>query len=410
VLALFGVSSTVDIVTQKDLLARLVTTPLISSFLGAAREGDLHDEDQGRRASAWAHWAIQNLGELRGREDRVYVALMLPGKFYDPRGSGISLPPHIELPNWALERSDVDFAARLGQLGNTALFEWWLVPEVTALRRSLFSPTGPGVATLIEQIAAHRAGLVGALHSLNQTVSSQWTVIERMQAAHPETLASALTEPFSSEEITRLFPPASRLGLELQFDQKLADSAGMWCSRRVGAWRLQLGDMGGTLGVSTPRLTTNSLFKDSLFSPERESASALLVRSVLLRRLAWRFLDVSVPEAVRPDRDENSYHLRAVVAQVGAKLPEASVESAVNFVQQYEQTSDAWEALSKWASGGHLITVTRDDFGKAFTRVRQNIRRAETPDRVDINQVLPLAWDSKSRVVRVTFSRRREQN
>jgi hypothetical protein len=34
------------------------------------------------------------------------------------------------------------------------------------------------------------------------------------------------------------------------------------------------------------------------------------------------------------------------------------------------------------------------------------MRRAEEPERDDINVLLPLAWDEKSRVVRVTFSRR----
>ena len=33
------------------------------------------------------------------------------------------------------------------------------------------------------------------------------------------------------------------------------------------------------------------------------------------------------------------------------------------------------------------------------------LRRAEDPDRDDINVLLPIAWDSRSRVVRVTFSR-----
>jgi hypothetical protein len=34
------------------------------------------------------------------------------------------------------------------------------------------------------------------------------------------------------------------------------------------------------------------------------------------------------------------------------------------------------------------------------------VKRAEEPDRDDINVLLPLAWDAQSRVVRVTFSRR----
>lgn len=394
--------------TERELIAKLVPTPLVASFIADAREGDLHDPDQERRAAAWAHWALTNLTELRGGGDRSYVAMLLPGKFYDPRGTGPMLPPHVELPGWALDRSDPDFALRLGQLGNTALFNWWLVPEVTALRRVLFSQPGPGVRGLITSLCQHRSGLTAALSTLNKTVSAQWTVIEALQAAHPENLSAALTDPFPSSEIARVFPPAADLRMEVSYEPKLAENAGVWCSRRVGAWRIILPDRGGSLGVVTPRLTSSSLFTDPLFKPEGESVAALLVRTLLLRRLTWRFLEGAVPEAVRPDGRKPTYYLRAVVAKVGSKLPEASVESAVNFVQQHPDSYLAWQTLQTWASEGHVVTVSRNDFDAAFGRVAACLRRAETPERSDINQVLPLAWDSKSRVVRVTFSHGRE--
>lgn len=400
---------TVENVTERELIAKLVTTPLVGSFIADARQGDLHDQDQSRRASAWAHWALNNLTEITGSGDRKYVALLLPGKFYDPRGTGPSLPPHAELPEWALDRSDSDFAMRLGQLGNTALFNWWLVPEVIALRRVLFSQAGPGVAGLVNAVAKHRSGLVSALSLLNETVAAQWTVIEGLQAAHPENLSAAFTNPFPTEEVARVFPPATALRMEVLYEPKLAESSGVWCSRRVGAWRISLPDREGSLGVVTPRLTSSSLFNDPMFKPESESASALLVRTLLLRRLTWRFLEGAVPDAVRPDGKRVTYYLRAIVAKVGAKLPEASVESAVNFVQQHQDSHHAWESLQEWAADGHVLTVSRNDFDAAFVRVATCLRKAETPDRYDINQVLPLAWDSKSRVVRVTYSHQRDE-
>ena len=390
-------------------MAKLVATQLVGSFIGDAREGDLYDADQGRRASAWAHWALTNLTEFRGGSERTYIGLQLPGKFYDPRGTGPVTPPHIELPTWALERRDPDFALRLGQLGNTALFNWWLVPEVTAIRRVLFSTIGVGITPLVNQLSAHRGGLVEALSTLNETVGSQWSVIEGLQVAHPEHLTAAITDPFLSSEVAKLFPTAASQGLEVHFDGKLAESAGTWCSRRVGAWRLTLPGDSGSLGVATPRLTSNSLFSDPLFDPMRESVAALLVRTLLLRRLTWRFLEGSVPGVLRPDQLQSNYHLRAIVARFGAKLPEASVESAVNFVQQHPDRNAAWSALEGWSANGHVLTVSKADFDSAFNRLALCVRKAESPDRADINQVLPLAWDSKNRVVRVTFSRQREE-
>ena len=407
--ALLVVVDTVRKVTERELIAKLVAKPLVASFISDAREGDLHDLDQSRRASAWAHWALNNLTELRGSGDRGYIALLLPGKFYDPRGTGPSLPPHVELPEWALDRSDSDFAIRLGQLGNAALFNWWLVPEVIALRRVLFSQAGAGIKNLVDVMAKHRSGLVTSLSLLNEKVSAQWTVIEALQAAHPENLSAAFTDPFSTGEIARIFPPAAALRMEVLFEPKFAESSGIWCSRRVGAWRITLPDRDGALGVVTPRLTSSSLFNDPVFKPESESASALLVRNLLLRRLTWRFLDGSVPDAVRPDGKPVNYYLRAIVAKVGAKLPEASVESAVNFVQQHQDSHRAWGSIQAWAADGHVITVSRNDFDAAFVRVVSCLRRAETPERSDINHILPLAWDNKSRVVRVTYSHQRDE-
>jgi hypothetical protein len=99
-------------------------------------------------------------------------------------------------------------------------------------------------------------------------------------------------------------------------------------------------------------------------------------------------------------------HLRAIVAKVGAKLPEASVEAAVHFLHTYPSAEEAWEALSEWSvRTGTLLTVSEEGFRDTHRRAQRFIRRAEDPERDDVNVLLPLGWDARSRVVRVSFSR-----
>lgn len=396
--------------TERNLLAALMKTPLVSSFFADAREGNLYDSDRKLRASAWSHWALSNMSEMTGSAGRKYIALMLPGKFYNPLGNGPEVQPHIELPDWALDRSDGDFADRLGQIGNAALFNWWVMPEVTAMRRVLFSRTGEGVCEFIDEISKHRRGLIDTLLSLNKTMASQWMVIEKLQAAQPESVSSTITEPYLPNELSKLFPPSIEMGLEIRFDEKLAQSSGSGASRRLGAWRVDIqSGSNGSLGVVTPRITGNSLFSDKLFIPEKESTSALLVRAIMLRRLAWRYLDSEVPNALQPDISTlHPYHLRSMIPRVGAKLPEPSIDAAVAFVQRNPIAIDAWGNLNIWAKDKTILTVNKEDFLGAHERALASIRRAESPTREDINNILPLGWDSKNRVVRVTYSRNPE--
>jgi hypothetical protein len=101
-----------------------------------------------------------------------------------------------------------------------------------------------------------------------------------------------------------------------------------------------------------------------------------------------------------------------VVARVGDKLPEASVSAAVKFLHAQPDPADAWAALTAWAqartAGGSgpraVLTVSQEGFAAAHRSALRAVRRAEQPEREDINVILPLAWDSRGRVVRVTFS------
>jgi len=93
------------------------------------------------------------------------------------------------------------------------------------------------------------------------------------------------------------------------------------------------------------------------------------------------------------------------VAQVGKKLPEASLAAAVNFLHVYDDAEAAWKAIEIVARrSGAVLTVTHDGYVSAHANALRYLRRAEEPERDDINIVLPLGWDDKARVVRFSFS------
>lgn len=394
---------------DRDLTAQLLPTAFVSSFVGRARPGlELTDADPQRRAAAWGRWAIESFAEFRGIQDRAYVALVLPGRYHDPKGTGPQVRPHLEVPEWMFERADPQFPDRLAQMGNGLLFPWWLMTEVVAVRRALFNGPRGDIGDLLHALDERRVGLVDAVRNLSCTASASWDVFEQLLLASDDGLVADATGNFTTDEIAALFPPAGKLGLSVTFDEKLLERNGIKAARRVGVWRIHIKDRGG-LGVVTPRLTANSLFADPLFRPENESAAALLVRALILSRLVRHHLDAAVPAAVPAAPSVNPSggpFLRAVPARVGARLPEASMASAVNWLQTYTSAREAWEVLSRWAAGGgYLLTVIKDGFEASYANAQKFLRRAEDPEREDINVILPLAWDTDGKVVRVTFSR-----
>jgi hypothetical protein len=257
-----------------------------------------------------------------------------------------------------------------------------------------------------------RQGLENLLRGLNVSASPQWSVIERMHAARTDDLVTTLTEPFDSGELARFFPPAASLSMRITMDPRLVQQAGSWVSRRVGAWRVETldkNDKTASLGVITPRLTRNSMFNDGLFDPGKESSAALLVRCAILGRITERHLGGAHPAAVPvdPAMAAKGSYFRSVVAKVGEKLPEASADSAVQLLEAYPQATDAWDALTRWSGEGYVLTVSRARFEDAHGLLSSELRRAGAFDQDEINNLLPLAWDTRGRVVRVTFVRRR---
>ena len=396
---------------NREAQARLVPTPLVSSFLGKAHEGVLLTGDLAQREASWAWWAIDSLEEYRGISDREYAALRLPGKFHSPGDAPAPrITPHLEVPQRVLERPDPEFPVRLALAGNALLFPWWLVGEVTAAKRALFNTPRGSLAELTREMAIYQEGLATAVAELSERVRGRWAEVEALLVASPERLVSFATGDATPDEIAPLFPPASGMELSLAFDSQLRESNGKWAARRLAAWQLR-GVSGGksfALGILTPRLTANSLFIDDLFSPATESPAANLVRALLLSRIAREVLhlpsSVSV-DAELPTVAQPRPYLRAVVAKVGSKIPEASVEAAAHFVQSFKDADEAWFSLEEWASSGYILTVSQDAFTSAFDGVRKFVRRSDSPPRELIDAMLPLAWDSRGRVVRVTFAR-----
>jgi hypothetical protein len=86
------------------------------------------------------------------------------------------------------------------------------------------------------------------------------------------------------------------------------------------------------------------------------------------------------------------------------KLPEASLEAAIHFVQTYPDANEAYDTIENWSNKtGAVVTVLREGFCAAHRRAQRFLRRAEEIERDDVDVLLPLAWDSENRVVRLTF-------
>jgi hypothetical protein len=397
-------------VTSRDLQAKILPTPFVSSFVGRARDTDRHDTDPERRAAAWARWAIDSLEEFRGLSEREYVGLVLPGRFHDVGKNSPQVRPHLEIPRRVLDAADPEFPDRLAHAGNALEFPWWVVSEVTALRRVLFNGPRGSIAPLVGELNAHRVSLADAVESMNVDLGRSWHVIEERLVSGPRDLLPYATGDFDASEVAAFFPPAAALGLRVVYDAQLRESNGDWAVRRLGSWQMICEGAGrpASLGVITPRLTRNSLFVDGLFSSFLEAPGSLLVRALLLRRLLAGVLNLDRQTVLSPDPVEpgpGGPYLRAVVARPGAKLPEASIEAAVHFLQTFPDPEQAWSSLQRWAGESYLLTVSKDGFVAAHRNALRYVRRAETPERDDVNLILPLAWDDKSRVVRVTFSR-----
>ena len=402
-----GALVTID---DREFREKLMTTPWCQSWLAKARPGDRFDPVPERRAGAWAQWALLHLQQQTGSRERSYPAIVLDGKFHDPRGQGPLLTPHLEIPEWVMSQAQSSFPYRLAEMGNALAFSWWMVPEVTACKRALFNAPGGDVVGALDMLWERRGALVDSVTNLRSGIAPSWALIEEIILSEPQLLLDTVAGEYSTEEISDFLPAAREHQLTLVFDEKLRAGSGDYTTRRVGVWQLHGVDKERrrfALGVLTPRLTANSQLNDRMFSPETESCAALLVRGLMLRRIKERHLGLVDHTRVVETPVEPVSYFRSMKAQVNQKLPEASSKAAVQFLQTYPDADAAWVALSEWAGRAKcIITVREDAFRQAHRRALRFARRAEEVERDDINTLLPLAWDNNSSVIRVGFSKK----
>lgn len=391
----------------------LLATPFVSSWFGTARkETSRFSSNFELRTQAWAQWALESIVEMVGARDRAYPAIVLEGKFHDPKGTGPLVTPHLEIPTWVLEKPEPHFPAKLAAAGSGLAFPWWLIPEVTAVKRSIFSGGWGDPSFLLEALGRRRSQLAAHVDALADMCAPTWGQVEELLMNTADGLSKTVTSGFSTEEISTLLPEAKEMSLEVQYDERLAEKSQQWASRRVGVWTLRgsEGKRNYSVPAVTPRLTANSQFNDPLFHVKREAPAALLVRALLLRRLASQHLGLNpdsaeVAEVAAPARNTGT-HLRALSARVGSKLPEASPESAVGFLTTYPLGVDAWAVLTEFAERAETaLTVDKTGFLASHKRASGFVRRLADPDRDDINVLLPLGWDKHERVVRITFAK-----
>lgn len=400
---------------------KILTTPFVRSWIGLARPGDLGDPNFDQRVAAWAAWAAEALVGVKGYRD--YPALALPGKFYDPKGTGeMKALPHLEISAAKMQQADPEFPKRLALAGNGLHFPWWVYPEVVATKRALFGGPGGSIEGLVDLLVPRSQSLRDGLTLLRDACRPQWSTVEELLVTSSgDGLVGDACGDFDVAEVDAYLPGARQLQLRVVFEEKLREKSGVWAARRVGVWQL-VGESGGeefSTPVITPRLTANSTLNDPMFTPETEGLAALLVRALVLRRIARKHLSIQpqvqnhrigVPaptftSAVEQKPASKVAHLRGIVAAIGEKTPEGSTQAAVGFLQAHDSAEEAWKALVDWAGHNRTLTVSRETFLNAFRNAKLAVRRAEEPERDDINLILPLAWDEKGRVVRATFYR-----
>ena len=169
------------------------------------------DRDQAQRRNAWASWALANVAQFSGFQDRSYEGLVLPGRFYDPKGTGPSIRPHLEIPARTLTKPDPDFPDRLAQMGNGVLFPWWVAQEVTAAKRVLFTRPAGRVDDAVALLASQRKAIVETATALTATLKPAWSHIESLLVSADDGLSTdclLYTSP-SPRDRTRSRMPSS---------------------------------------------------------------------------------------------------------------------------------------------------------------------------------------------------------
>jgi hypothetical protein len=388
-------------VNDREILAKVISTPFFSSFIGKCVEGDIYAREHAIRSQAVGYWMLNSLTRFTGQDSREYIGIQLPGEFYDPLGFGKALKPHIEIPESILKKSDANFLDKLTLLGSGLHFKWWILPEVLSIRRALFRESSGTVLDFIKAVEPSRDDLVNTIRSQQDKLRDNWGYIAEEIAIKSKDFALEVFGVINSNEISTYLPIDISQNLKIRLEKKVDGEDITKTARRVNAWVIEGASF--KCAAITPRLTYGSIFKDEVFSLEKESIAALLVRGLVINRVSKRFNLGEEKVLIQPTA--LSTHLRAIPAKIGQKIPEASFTSAIRFVTDYQEPAIAWSRLEEWARESYILTISKEVFYKSFLEIAKRIDKMEELDQDDVNNVLPLAWSKSGKITRVSYSR-----
>jgi hypothetical protein len=388
-------------VNDREILAKVISTPFFSSFIGKCVEGDIYAREHAIRSQAVGYWMLNSLTRFTGQDSREYIGIQLPGEFYDPLGFGKALKPHIEIPESILKKSDANFLDKLTLLGSGLHFKWWILPEVLSIRRALFRESSGTVLYFIKAVEPSRDDLVNTIRSQQDKLRDNWGYIAEEIAIKSKDFALEVFGVINSNEISTYLPIDISQNLKIRLEKKVDGEDITKTARRVNAWVIEGASF--KCAAITPRLTYGSIFKDEVFSLEKESIAALLVRGLVINRVSKRFNLGEEKVLIQPTA--LSTHLRAIPAKIGQKIPEASFTRAIRFVTDYQEPAIAWSRLEEWARESYILTISKEVFYKSFLEIAKRIDKMEELDQDDVNNVLPLAWSKSGKITRVSYSR-----
>jgi hypothetical protein len=243
--------------------------------------------------------------------------------------------------------------------------------------------------------------LVNTIRSQQDKLRDNWGYIAEEIAIKSKDFALEVFGVINSNEISTYLPIDISQNLKIRLEKKVDGEDITKTARRVNAWVIEGASF--KCAAITPRLTYGSIFKDEVFSLEKESIAALLVRGLVINRVSKRFNLGEEKVLIQPTA--LSTHLRAIPAKIGQKIPEASFTSAIRFVTDYQEPAIAWSRLEEWARESYILTISKEVFYKSFLEIAKRIDKMEELDQDDVNNVLPLAWSKSGKITRVSYSR-----
>lgn len=367
---------------------------------------DIFTGDYIKRINAYAGYIINNLMITHGA-GREYVAIKLPGKFFSRGSDTHNLTPHIEIPDRFLDFPGDDFLLKISNMGNGLHFNYLTTNEVTAIKRSLFinSENSENIK-FIEELASYRESLINKYNELLAVAERQWVAVELFLNEEGGEASDLVREGFANS-LSAILPWANKYNIIIKFDSKLSEISGVNLVKRIGIYTI-CNNKNINLAVVTPRLTKNSLFRDELFTPEKDSTLAILMRTLVLTNILDKIFNDSKKIALT--RDEiyfrNKGHLRAIPAKAGSPLPEPSKRACINLTAAFREAKTAYQEIKKWCGDEYTLTIKENEFIDSYNRILYELHRLGELDQRDINIILPIIWSNDGTISRLTYVQR----